>query len=217
MVAHYTILSSLFVVLFAFLYVWTYFLWNSVLFANKKSAFQQLDKAKKLDYIARVTSSLHAIIVTVTSTIGCFYMCDDTSKTIFTSMQCLNTPKIYHAYTTQITTGYLTFDFILSVCVLKDFSSLGMQTLFHHVTAGGGFFLASIIDHQSAYLILCLANQHTEISAPFMHLRQLLYIHKDIAYHSIIENVNIFFFFTTFLFGRFIFQLRLAYIFFFFI
>jgi hypothetical protein len=39
MVAHYTILSSLFVVLFAFLYVWTYFLWNSVLFANKKSAF----------------------------------------------------------------------------------------------------------------------------------------------------------------------------------
>ena len=59
-----------------------------------------------------------------------------------------------------------------------------------------------------------MANQFTEISAPFMHIRQLLYIHKDIAYHSIIENVNVVFFFLTFLIGRFLFQLHLIYSFF---
>ena len=171
MVTHYTVLTLLFTVVFAFLYMWTYFLWDSVLFRSKNSAFQTLDKAKKLEYVARLTSSLHAVIVTFTSTIGCFYMCDDTSKTIFTSMECFSTPKMYHAYTIAITTGYLAFDFILSACVLKDFTSLGLQTLFHHITSGTGFFLASIVDHQSAFLILCMANQHTEISAPFMHLR----------------------------------------------
>ena len=66
------------------------------------------------------------MIVTITSAIGCFYICDDPTKTILSSPQCFTTPKMYHAYTVAITTGYLAFDFILSAFVLKDFSSLGL-------------------------------------------------------------------------------------------
>ena len=62
--------------------------------------------------------------------------------------------------------------------------------------------------------MLAVGNQHTEISAPFMHLRQLLYIHTKIPFHNTIDLVNGLLFFITFLFGRFIFQLRLAYHFF---
>jgi hypothetical protein len=44
-----------------------------------------------------------------------------------------------------------------------------------------------------------------------MHIRQLLYIHTKIPFHSALDLVNGVLFFIFFLFGRFIFQLRLAY------
>ena len=110
--------------------------------------------------------------------------------------------------------GYLTFDFILSALILQDFTSLGLQTIFHHVTAASGFFLAMIMNVPGPYLMLAVGNQHTEISAPFMHIRQLLYIHTKIPFHSMVDSINGILFAVFFLFGRFIFQLRLAFHFF---
>jgi hypothetical protein len=57
-----------------------------------------------------------------------------------------------------------------------------------------------------------MGNQHTEVSAPFMHIRQLLYIHTKIPFHSMVDMINGIVFLLSFLFGRFVFQLRLSYL-----
>ena len=121
---------------------------------------------------------------------------------------------MYHAHTLTITIGYLIFDTVLCAFFVKDFSPLGYQTYFHHLAATSSFLLVLFLDVHGAYLITALGNQFTEISTPFMHFRQFLFIHKDIPSHSKIEVVNGVLFLFSFLFGRFIFQIRLAYAFF---
>jgi len=98
-------------------------------------------------------------------------MCDDKTKTIFDSNECYKDPKMFHEYSAAITVGYLTFDFIFSAFILQDFTALGLQTIFHHLTAALGYTLAMIMNNPGIYLMLAVGNQHTEVSAPFMHIR----------------------------------------------
>jgi hypothetical protein len=67
-------------------------------------------------------------------------------------------PKMFHSYSSAITVGYLTFDLVLSVFILKDFTALGLQTLFHHLTAASGFFFAMIVNTPGGYLMLAVGN-----------------------------------------------------------
>jgi hypothetical protein len=55
------------------------------------------------------------------------------------------------------------------------------------------------------YLTTAVANQHTEVSTPFLHMRQFLFLHTSVPFHGAIKIVNSVLFFITFLFGRFIF------------
>jgi hypothetical protein len=65
---------------------------------------------------------------------------------------------MFHSYSSALTVGYLTFDFILSAFILRDFTSLGLQTIFHHLTAASGFFLAMIVNTPGGYLMLAVGN-----------------------------------------------------------
>lgn len=89
-----------------------------------------------------------------------------------------------------------------------------MQTYAHHVTAIVTFTMALLLNNQGGYLTAAMGNQHTEISTPFLHARQFLFIHTTIPFHSFLKVLNSVFFFFFFLFGRFIFQLRLTWVFF---
>jgi len=112
---------------------------------------------------------------------------------------------MFHAHTLTITIGYLMFDFVLCAFVIKDFTPLGYQTYFHHLGASATFILALLLDNHGAYIITAMSNQFTEISTPFMHIRQMLFIHKDVPGHGKIELINVILFLLTFLFGRFLF------------
>ena len=100
---------------------------------------------------------------------------------------------------------------MLCAFVVKDFTALGYQTYFHHIGAITSFLLVLFLDNHGAYLITALGNQFTEISTPFMHFRQMQIIHKDLPNHGKIDIVNNVLFLISFLFGRFIFQIRLSY------
>lgn len=67
---------------------------------------------KRVDYMTRVIAIWHAIVVTVLAYFGCFHLCDNPQSTIFTDMQCLLTPKLYHVISATFTIGYLSFDFL---------------------------------------------------------------------------------------------------------
>ncbi len=96
MLNHYLLWSGVFMAIFALTYLMTYIFWDNILFRSKHSSFQSLNRSKKLEYVGRLTASLHAVIVTVTSTLGCFFMCDDSTKTIFNSQECYVQPKMFH-------------------------------------------------------------------------------------------------------------------------
>jgi TLC domain len=59
-----------------------------------------------------------------------------------------------------------------------------------------------------------MGNQHTEISTPFLHFRQFLFMHTTIPFYGLLKTINSVFFFFSFFFGRYVFQLRLTYVWF---
>jgi hypothetical protein len=76
----YTSMVLLWIVVFAIVYSVVYVFLDSVLYREKTSVFQGLSFQKKHDYTARVVSIIHAILVTVTSTIACFLIWYDTKS-----------------------------------------------------------------------------------------------------------------------------------------
>lgn len=89
-----------------------------------------------------------------------------------------------------------------------------MQSYAHHIVAIVTFSMALLLNNQGGYLTAAVANQHTEISTPFLHARQFLFIHTSIPFHGFLKALNGAVFFIIFLFGRFVFQLRLTWVFF---
>ena len=91
-----------------------------------------------------------------------------------------------------------------------------MQQYFHHLIAISTFMMSLLVNtpQGGGYLTTAVANQHTEVSTPFMHARQFLYLHPTLPFNSALKLVNSILFFLTYFFGRFIFQVRLAYEFF---
>jgi len=79
-----------------------------------------------------------------------------------------------------------------------------LQTYVHHIFGISSFYFALLLEN-SATLTGAVANQFTEISTPFLHFRQLMYIHdmRDSQWFKI----NTVIFFLTFTFGRVFFQL----------
>lgn len=127
---------------------------------------------KKIDYLMRIIAIIHAIIVTVMAYFGCFTMCDEPGANIFTSRQCLLTPKLFHAVAAIITIGYLTFDFVMTILIHEN-TTLIYQTYAHHIAGAVSFYSALVLrpNLPTAFVIGAVANQFTEISTPFMNFR----------------------------------------------
>ena len=70
----YLFLTGFFMILFAGIYILTYWAIDKALCNKKQNAFYQLNKTKKLEYVGRVVSIIHAVAVTLTSAYGSFYL-----------------------------------------------------------------------------------------------------------------------------------------------
>ena len=84
-----------------------------------------------------------------------------------------------------------------------------MQHYAHHVIAISTFTMSLLVTG-GGYLSTAVANQHTEVSTPFMHARQIIFLYPDVPCIGPLKAINSVLFFLAFLFGRFVFQLRLA-------
>lgn len=122
-------------------------------------------------------------------------------------------PRIFDQYAILVTMGYLGMDLIICTLVIRDFSALGMQSYIHHfigLFAIGGSLFVNI--PKQPMIISGMANIFTEISTPFMNNRQFCFTHG--LQDSLFAKVNSILFFLSFLFGRFLYQMILAYKFF---
>lgn len=81
-----------------------------------------------------------------------------------------------------------------------------MLTYLHHILGITGF-LASLLTKHDFFLVGAVGTQIVEISTPFMHYRQFLFIHKKDD--SIIQTINSGLFFLTFLISRIFYQFYL--------
>ena len=101
----------------------------------------------------------------------------------------------------MFTIGYLSFDFVMTFLFNHENNSLTYQTYFHHIAAILSFYCALVLKPNTSPLIICaITAQLTEVSTPFMNLRQLLYIHK--LGDSVLALINGLLFALTFIFGR---------------
>jgi ABC-type phosphate transport system permease subunit len=66
--------TVIFIVAFAVMYLFTYLAVDKMLCTRKDGVFQNLTTKKKHEYVGRIVSIVHAVIVTVTSSIGCFFI-----------------------------------------------------------------------------------------------------------------------------------------------
>ena len=87
-------------------------------FFNK--TFQLMKFTDKCGYISKCNSSLHAIIATFLAYIGIFQLCSNSNESIFSDQECMNSPKAFHGYSAVFTLGYLVYDFIVQLFLMRD-------------------------------------------------------------------------------------------------
>lgn len=103
------------------------------LVAGPKSHFFGLDEKNKREYISRNVADLHALIAAPLSYYVCFHACDDPTKSIFTSDECLMKPQKSQLYLIAISTGYVTYDVFICVFELGYTLSKGGDFIAHHI------------------------------------------------------------------------------------
>ena len=69
----YAALTVIHMFVFAIAYSTLYFCLNYIL-CGRSTAFGKMDLKKKSEYVGRIVSIIHALIVFATSTIGCFFI-----------------------------------------------------------------------------------------------------------------------------------------------
>lgn len=116
-----------------------------------KSPYFQLDEKRRKEYWSRNVADIHALIAGPASYFAAFYPCEDESKSIFSSQQCLNTPARSQIWLIAISSGYVTYDMFICVFELGYTFKKGGDFLIHHIVgligavtslAGGRFCVA---------------------------------------------------------------------------
>ena len=169
----------------------------------RKLPGSKFTSSKRVDYLTRLVAILHAFLVTFIAFHASFFSCDS-NLTIFQDDLCRLEPKNYHALSALLTIGYLLFDLLATSLFNHQSNLLTYQTYAHHIAGITAFYFSLIVKpFGSPYLMGALANQFTEISTPFMNIRQLLYVHS--MNDSVIATLNTVMFAVTFFIGRLLF------------
>jgi hypothetical protein len=62
------------IIIFAIMYSVLFLMLDKALYRGKDTVFQNLKWEKKCDYVGRIVSIIHAVLVTITSSYACFFM-----------------------------------------------------------------------------------------------------------------------------------------------
>lgn len=95
------------------------------------------------------------------------------------------------------------------IMLRQDFSSTGIQSYVHHISAGAGILFGLSVVRPSIFVNMILANLLTEASTPFMHFRQFFIWHG--MGKSQLAFINNLAFFVSFLILRIILQSYVIY------
>lgn len=98
-----------------------------------EGCFFGLDEKNRREYFSRNVADLHALIAAPLAYYVCFHACDDPTKTIFNSQECLMKPQKSQLYLIAISTGYVTYDVFICVFELGYSLSKGGDFIAHHI------------------------------------------------------------------------------------
>eukprot|EP00347_Sterkiella_histriomuscorum_P001061 403373482 len=161
--------------------------------------YEMMNNKQRAQYIDAYIAIIHAIAVTFLAFIGIFMTCDKRDSHMLNDQDCLRNPKNFHQFSALVTIGYLVFDFFVCAILIRDNTSLQYQTYAHHIIGASAFYMALVMEN-NVPLSAAIINQFTEISTPFLNLRQIFFTHK--MKESLAFKINTILFFLTFSFGR---------------
>ena len=126
--------------------------------------FKVMKTFDRQEYLSRYTGILHAVTVVIIAYLAMFKLCDDPTVSVYTSTECILKPRKLNYYSVQFSLGFFLYDFLLCFLLMRDFSALGIQMLFHHIAAILSFTYVLLNNpHWTMYIVTM--NQFTEISA----------------------------------------------------
>ena len=101
--------------------------------SGEKNCYFQLSEKHKKEYWSRNIADLHALIAGPMALYAAFHACDDDSKSIFSSQQCLNTPARPQIWLIAISSGYVTYDTFICLYELGYGLKVGSDFIVHHI------------------------------------------------------------------------------------
>ena len=87
--------------------------------------YNELSSYDQADYLSRITAQLHALISSLIAYYLMFYNCEG-DQTYFNSDECFYNPTKLTISLLCLSFGYISFDLIIILKDIQDFSSLGM-------------------------------------------------------------------------------------------
>lgn len=153
------------VILFYMVYLSCHFVMSKII---QFKLYNELSSYDQADYLSRITAQVHALISSVISYYLMFYSCGD-GKTYFNSDECFYNPTQLTISLLCISFGYISFDLIIILKDIQDFSSLGMQNIVHHIISMTASFTALMVGGFN--ISAASATAFTEVSTIFLHIR----------------------------------------------
>ena len=153
------------VILFYMVYLSCHFVMSKII---QFKLYNELSSYDQADYLSRITAQVHALISSVISYYLMFYSCGD-GKTYFNSDECFYNPTKLTISLLCISFGYISFDLIIILKDIQDFSSLGMQNIVHHIISMTASFTALMVGGFN--ISAASATAFTEVSTIFLHIR----------------------------------------------
>ena len=169
---------------------------------GKENEFFKMSKRTVAEYHSRNVSDIHAAIALPIAFYSAYYVCDDPSKTIFSSDECLNKPHKVQLYGITISTAYVIYDLVVCIVFIGYKMKEGADFIFHHVVGIIGAVAVLIAGQFTIALSVC--NLVSEFSNAFMNLRWRMLKHK-MTEHSLYLPLN-FCFLLSYLFSRILFM-----------
>ena len=93
--------------------------------------FTLTDQSKR-EYSSRIMGEIHGWLVSPMSFYVCFYTCDDPTQSIFSSDECVMTPKRIQLYIMAFSGSFITYDLFICLFELKYTLSKGGDFIAHH-------------------------------------------------------------------------------------
>jgi hypothetical protein len=167
--------------------------------------FAKLPEMVKKEYYSRNASDFHSLIAIFFSVYSVYYACDNPEDSIFTSMDCLMSPKRVQLYLIAFSSGYCLYDIYVCLYEIKFTVAEAKDYIFHHVV--GILGACGVILCGRFTVALSAGNLVSELSNGVMNIRWRMLKHKQTEHWSFIPASIAFM--ICFFFSRVVFMLML--------